>query len=112
MGTFLAMSDTIVITPRVPSALVVSTARPPAGAKGDKGDKGDTGDTGISGGSFTYTQSGVSDSWIISHGLGYRPAVTVIDSGGNQVEGDVVYTDSDNLTITFSAGFSGVAYLS
>lgn len=39
------------------------------------------------------------------------PGVTVIDSANTQVEGSVVYTDLNNVTISFSAGFSGKAIL-
>lgn len=43
----------------------------------------------------------------VSHNLGKYPAVTVMDSSGDQVVGDVVYTDLNNLIVSFSAPFSG-----
>ena len=39
------------------------------------------------------------------------PSVTVVDSAGTQVIGDVYHTDIDNLTITFINQFSGKAFL-
>jgi hypothetical protein len=35
----------------------------------------------------------------------------VIDSANTMVVGEVTYTNTNNLTIQFSAGFSGKAYL-
>lgn len=60
---------------------------------------------------FTHTQGAASDVWVITHNLGKRPSVTVQDSANDAVDGDVVYNDSNTLTITFSAAFSGFAYL-
>lgn len=60
---------------------------------------------------FTYTQNVASDTWNVTHNLGKRPSVTVVDSGDSVVIGDISYTNSNELTITFSSAFSGKAYL-
>jgi hypothetical protein len=60
---------------------------------------------------FLFTQGTVSDTWTIPHPLEKFPAITVVDNGGTIVEGQIVYIDDSNLTITFSTGFSGKAYL-
>jgi len=60
---------------------------------------------------FTYTQVSASGSWAITHDLGKNPSVSVVDSGGNTVIGDVVYINKNQLTINFTAQFSGKAYL-
>ena len=62
--------------------------------------------------SYTHVQGTPASTWVIDHPLTFLPNVTVVDSTGRQAEGDVVYTDADTLTITFSAAFSGKAYLS
>lgn len=64
-------------------------------------------------GIFTYEhiQSTASAEWSIAHNLGKFPSVTVVDSAGTVVYGDVTYIDSNNLKITFSAEFGGTAYL-
>jgi hypothetical protein len=55
-----------------------------------------------------YTQPfSVTDTVAVPHNLGKYPAVTVMDSAGDQVDGDVVFTDLNNLTVSFSAPFSG-----
>ena len=60
---------------------------------------------------FTYEQVSASSTWQIEHNLGKNPAVSVVDSGHNMVLGQVSYVDNNNLTITFTASFSGKAFL-
>lgn len=62
--------------------------------------------------SYTHVQGTPANPWVIDHPLSFRPNVTVVDSTGRQVEGDVVYTDVDTVTVGFSGAFSGTAYLS
>jgi hypothetical protein len=62
--------------------------------------------------SYVHNQSATSDTWVVTHNLGYNPSVTVKDSAGNIIEGDISYNDSSSLTLTFSMGTSGFAYLS
>jgi len=49
--------------------------------------------------------------WVIEHKLGKYPSVTVVDSAGTVVFGDIFYDSEDQVTITFGNGFSGKAYL-
>lgn len=62
--------------------------------------------------SSTYVQGTSAATWVIPHTLAFRPGVTVTDSTGRQVEGDVVYTNATTITVTFSGAFAGSAYLS
>lgn len=77
---------------------------------------GPTGPTGPAGGggggSLSFEQQVPSDVWIILHNLGFQPNVTVVDSGGTTVEGSISYDSVNQITLTFSAAFSGFAYLS
>ena len=59
---------------------------------------------------YIYTQLVASNQWNINHKLNKYPSVTVVDSGGNTVTGDVTYIDTNNVTINFSAEFTGKAY--
>jgi hypothetical protein len=61
---------------------------------------------------YTHTQVAALSTWAIAHNMGYMPSITVIDSGGNEVEGSIVYNSTDTLTLSFSAEMSGTAYLS
>ena len=76
-------------------------------ASGGGGGGGTTGPV-----AYVHTQGAVAASWIVVHNLGFFPNVTVIDSSGATCEGDVAHIDSTTLTIQFSGGFTGTAYLS
>lgn len=60
---------------------------------------------------YVFNQNTPSATWTITHNLGRRPSVTVVDSAGTVVIGEVTYTSDNDLVVTFSAGFSGQAYL-
>ena len=60
---------------------------------------------------FVFTQSIPSATWNITHNLGKFCSVTVVDTSNEIVIGDVTYANDNSLTITFSAPFSGKAYL-
>jgi len=105
-------------------------AQGPTGAQGATGPAGATGATGATGPagtpgaagitagqvaalvSYTHLQSAPSSSWTMTHSLGFYPNITVFDSADSMVEGAVTHTNSNSLTITFSAAISGRAYLS
>ena len=61
---------------------------------------------------YVHTQGASSSSWVINHNLHFYPNVTVQDSAGNIVEGEIAYTNLDSLTVTFSIAFSGEAFIS
>lgn len=61
---------------------------------------------------YNHSQGVSASTWTITHNLGYYPNVQVVDSGGTNVIGDITYNSINQLTITFSASFSGNAYLS
>jgi hypothetical protein len=60
---------------------------------------------------YVHVQLAPSSVWIVDHSLGKFPAVTVVDSAGTVVVGDVDYQSESRIIITFSAPFSGKAYL-
>lgn len=60
---------------------------------------------------YVHNQLSVSNSWSVSHPLRKFPSVIAKDSGGTQIEGHVAYIDENSLTISFSFGISGTAYL-
>ena len=81
--------------------LVVARAGPPgpAGAPGN----------GPSG--YTHQQSVASSTWVITHNLGYRPAVDVIDSSGSVLLAEITHQSANALTVTFAGETSGIARL-
>jgi len=89
-----------------------------AGSQGPKGDPGDQGPQGIQGvpgsGSFSYHHQQLSPAatWVIVHNLNGYPNITIVDSAGTQVEGEVKYDSGTQVTVSFSSAFAGDAYLS
>jgi hypothetical protein len=61
--------------------------------------------------SYRYIQSSNSSTWIVTHNLGFRPSVTVIDLDGDVVNGDITYDTANQLTLTFAQPIKGEAYL-
>lgn len=51
------------------------------------------------------------DEFTITHNMGKYPAITVIDTAGDEVEGDYTYIDINTLVVSFSAPFSGKVVL-
>ena len=60
---------------------------------------------------FYYEQQVASAVWKISHNLSKRPSVMVFDSANDEVHGDIIYNDNNNITLSFSSSFSGIAIL-
>ena len=52
-----------------------------------------------------------SIEWEIEHNLLEFPSVSVVDSAGSVVIGDVIYISDSKLLIKFNAAFAGKAYL-
>ncbi len=62
--------------------------------------------------SYIHTQLAPSALWEISHNLDRYPSVSVVDSAGTVVVGDVNYINSNLIRVSFSGAFSGKAYIS
>lgn len=52
----------------------------------------------------------VTDTVTVTHNLQKYPSVTVVNSANDVVVGDVTYTNTNTLVVTFSAPFSGTVY--
>jgi hypothetical protein len=61
---------------------------------------------------YVHIQEVASATWNITHGLGFTPNITVVDTAGTVVEGSYNYPNSNTVVLTFVGAFSGRAYLS
>ena len=61
--------------------------------------------------SYIHNQGSPESEWHITHNFNKFPSVTVVDSAGNTVIGEVQYLSENDLKVTFQAAFSGKAYL-
>lgn len=93
------------------AVLVEIATAGPQGIPGPQGAQGLQGPPGS--GSYVHVQSVPATVWTVQHNLeGGYPNVTVIDSAGTRVEGDITYPAASTVVLTFTSAFSGTAYLS
>ena len=69
--------------------------------------------SGVYGGdkNFCHLQGEASAIWVINHYLNKFPAVTIFDSAGEVVMGDIQYVDLNTVRIVFEDEFAGKATL-
>ena len=60
---------------------------------------------------YVHTQMVPSDTWTINHDLNKKPSVTIIDSAGSWVMGDIEYPSDSQVILRFSHPFDGTATL-
>ena len=94
---YVKQSDLENPTPSIVQSLKAGLGVQDAGAAADR--------------SLAFTAPAALAVWNIDHFLGKYPSVVVIDSAGDEVEGEVEYVNSNTLRITFSAAIGGKAYL-
>ena len=86
----------------------VPGATGPTGPQGPAGPQGPPGDPGAGAGDKTFSQAFTNlDTVIVVHNLGKYPSVTVFDSTGDEVDGNITYNSNNQLTATFSSSFTG-----
>lgn len=60
---------------------------------------------------YTHTQGSPSTEWTIDHNLNKHPSITVVDSAGTVVWCAASYPSLNRVVLSFSAAFSGRAYM-
>lgn len=60
---------------------------------------------------FVFEQAIASDTWEITHNLGKKPSVTVVDSADNVFYPAVQYINENKLVVTMNGATTGKAYL-
>ncbi len=58
-----------------------------------------------------HNQGVAASVWTITHSLGGRPSIMVVDSAGTVVIGEVQYDSDTQIKVLFTVPFSGYAYL-
>ena len=94
------MTEVIIVQPVIPNVTIT--------APGPQGPAGTFTPSDIA---YTHTQAVSSSTWTINHNLGFNPLAIVLDSGGTQCEGSVTYPSTNQMIITFTGAFTGVAYI-
>lgn len=60
---------------------------------------------------FIFTQNNAVNTWVIDHNLNKYPNVSIVDSAGTVVTGDIKYDSLNRVTVSFKSGFKGRAFL-
>jgi hypothetical protein len=58
---------------------------------------------------YLHSQLVPSTKWVINHNLSRYPSVTVIDSAGNEIHGNVKHISMQSVQIEFAYSFAGRA---
>jgi hypothetical protein len=94
---------------RTPVFEVVETIVVAAGS--EQGPAGPAGVDGADDKYYAHSQILPASTWTVTHGLGKFPSVTVVNSAGDEVVGDVNHVSNNQCVLTFTTAFSGNAYL-
>ncbi len=85
--------------------IVTAAEQGPMGPQGPSGPPGPSGDLGTD---RYFAQPFTGDYVIATHGFGKYPSVTVKDSAGTIIEGEITHIDLNTVMVNFSAPFSGI----
>jgi hypothetical protein len=101
------VEETILALTEETGVEIIEVGEPgPTGATGPQGPPGPPG-----GSVYVHDQGAPSTTWTVTHNLGRKPSITVVDSGDNVVHGEYQYLDDNTVLLSFSVPFGGRAYL-
>jgi len=60
---------------------------------------------------FIYLQPIPTTTWVINHGLGYRPSVELINAGSQEIDGEISHPTVNQTVITLNPATAGQARL-
>lgn len=72
---------------------------------GPQGPKGDASS------SYIHTQNALSATWTMTHNLGFKPSVELLNTGSQEIEGDVVHLSQNVCVAYFTTPIAGFARL-
>lgn len=60
---------------------------------------------------YVFTQSTPATTWTINHNLGFRPSVEILDSGSQEIDGEVSHPTVNQTVVTLNPATAGLARL-
>lgn len=72
------------------------------------GPQGPPGPPGIA---YVFTQASVSAVWTINHNLGYRPSVELLDTGSQEIDGEISHPSVNQTVVILNPATAGTARL-
>lgn len=70
---------------------------------------GDSSSSNVNDKNYVYEWATLESSVTVNHNLGKYPSVTIIDTAGSEIIGDITYVDENTVTLSFSAPTRGKA---
>lgn len=62
-------------------------------------------------GAYIHTQSSQSTTWIINHNMGFRPSVELLDSGSQEIDGEISHPTINQTIVRLNPASTGIARL-
>lgn len=69
------------------------------------------GPQGPAGSFYVHSQSTPSAVWVINHNLGFRPSVELLDSGSQEIDGQIAHPSVNQTVVTLQPASAGLARL-
>lgn len=91
--------------------LVVEVDRPTAADVVELIHPGPQGPKGDATAFYVHTQTAPSTTWTMAHNLGFKPSVELLDTGSQEIEGDVVHLSQNVCIASFTLPIAGFARL-
>ncbi len=63
------------------------------------------------GAAFVYQQAAPATTWTINHNLGYKPSVELLDSGSQEIDGEIAHPTDNQTVVTLNPASAGLARL-
>lgn len=100
-----SVTNTVTVTENGSSTVVTVpvTSTVTAIAQGPQGPAGS--------GAYIHTQSAASTTWTINHNMGFRPSVELLDSGSQEIDGEVSHPSVNQTVVTLNPASAGLARL-
>ena len=93
-----AVTNTVTVTQGDTTVVTVTTAGP-------------QGPGGGAGAAYVHTQASPATTWTINHNLGFRPSVELLDSGSQEIDGDIAHPTVNQTVVTLNPATAGLARL-
>jgi len=100
-----AVTNTVTVTENGSSTIVTVpvTSTVTAVTQGPQGPAG--------GAAFVFEQVSPATTWTINHNLGYKPSVELLDTGSQEIDGDVAHPSANQTVVTLNPASAGLARL-
>lgn len=73
--------------------------------------EGVPGPPGPAGATYVHTQASPAITWTINHNLGFRPSVELLDSGSQEIDGEIAHPTINQTVVTLNPATAGLARL-